>query len=211
VPRDPGPTARGRERPAQQRLPAAERREALLDAARRVFTEGSYSGATTAEIARAAGVSEPILYRHFASKLELYLAVMNDSWERLRAAWSDALAAASPEDVTAVLFGVVRALKRQGVVPSILWIQALTEAGEDPAIRRYMRRHLRDVHDYVAAAIVAAQAGGAVAADRDAEAEAWIFIAGGLLYSASARLGGLLSDDDLLRVSAARRRWLTGA
>ena len=48
------------------RLPAAERRQAIVEAAMTVFSTGSYSGATTADIAREAGVSEPILYRHFA-------------------------------------------------------------------------------------------------------------------------------------------------
>jgi transposase-like protein len=47
----------------ETRLPAAERRQAIVDAVLRVFVGGSYSGATTAEIAREAGVSEPILYR----------------------------------------------------------------------------------------------------------------------------------------------------
>ena len=47
----------------ETRLPAAERRQATVDAVLRVFVGGSYSGATTAEIAREAGVSEPILYR----------------------------------------------------------------------------------------------------------------------------------------------------
>jgi TetR/AcrR family transcriptional regulator len=50
------------------RMPAAERRLAIVEAAIRVFTEGSYRGTTTAEIARAAGVSEPILSRHFADR-----------------------------------------------------------------------------------------------------------------------------------------------
>ena len=65
----------------QARLPAAERRQAIVDAALRVFASGSYSGATTAEIARAAGISEPILYRHFASKRELYLACLEAAWD----------------------------------------------------------------------------------------------------------------------------------
>jgi AcrR family transcriptional regulator len=56
---------------APPRLPAAERRQALIDTAIRVFAAGSYRGVTTAEIAREAGISEPILYRHFASKREL--------------------------------------------------------------------------------------------------------------------------------------------
>jgi AcrR family transcriptional regulator len=54
------------------RLPAAKRRLALIETALKVFSDGSYRGTTTAEIARAAGVSEPILYRHIASKRDLY-------------------------------------------------------------------------------------------------------------------------------------------
>ena len=67
------------------RMPAAERRLAIVEAAIRVFTEGSYRGTTTAEIARAAGVSEPILYRHFASKRDLYLAALDHVWSEARA------------------------------------------------------------------------------------------------------------------------------
>lgn len=207
--RQRGITPRYRARQAQ-RLPAAERREALLEAALHVFAEGSYSGATTAEIARMAGVSEPILYRHFPSKRDLYFAVLDGMWARLRGEWERAVAAAAPEEAAGVLFRVVRELKKDGIVPSLLWIQALTEAGEDPHIRRYMRKHLREVHDFVASVIRGAQETGSVAPDRDAEAEAWIFVAGGLLYSVSSRLGGLLSEDDLVRVSEARQKWLTG-
>ena len=76
---------------SQVRLPAAERRQAIVDAALRVFAGGSYSHATTAEIARAAGISEPILYRHFASKRELYLACLEAAWASLRAQYSLAL------------------------------------------------------------------------------------------------------------------------
>ena len=52
---------------AAPRMAAADRRRHLIETAIRVFTDGSYRGTTTAEIALAAGVSEPILYRHFAS------------------------------------------------------------------------------------------------------------------------------------------------
>ena len=44
-------------------------------------------------------------------------------------------------------------------------------------------------------------------ADRDPEAEAWLFVAGGLLATMDSRLGGLLGDD-LQRVRAERRRWM---
>ena len=55
----------------------------MLDAACRVFFESSYRGATTAEIAREAGISEPILYRHFGSKRDLYLACLDEAWRTL--------------------------------------------------------------------------------------------------------------------------------
>jgi len=200
----------GYRRPNAQRLPAAERREALLEAALRVFAEGSYSGATTAEIARAADVSEPILYRHFASKRDLYLACLDHMWTQLRGAWEAALAQAQPSELPGVLFDTVRTMKKRGAVPSLLWVQAITEAGEDEEIRRFMRAHLREVHDFVAGAIRLGQEQGGVAADRDPNAEAWVFVAGGLLFSTAARLGGPLTEEDFLAVAAERRRWLTG-
>ncbi len=62
------------------RLTADERRQAVLDTACRVFAVSSYRGATTAEIAREAGITEPILYRHFGSKRDLYLACLEEAW-----------------------------------------------------------------------------------------------------------------------------------
>ena len=49
--------------PLRGKLPAEERRAALLETACNVFSQGSYRGTTTAEIAREAGVTEPILSR----------------------------------------------------------------------------------------------------------------------------------------------------
>ena len=201
----------GYRRRTAQRLSAPERREALLEAALHVFAEGSYSGATTAEIARAAGVSEPILYRHFASKRELYLAVIDYMWLQLRSAWEEAIAAAAPEELPGILFATVKALKRRGHVPSLLWIQAITEAGEDEQIARFLRKHLKDVHDFVAQTLRHGQERGAIDPARDADAEAWIFVAGALLFSTASRIGGLLSDADFAAIAAERERWLTGA
>ena len=69
---------------AQARLPAAERRAAIVAAALEVFGAGSYARSTTAEIARVAGVSEPIIYRHFPSKKELWFASLDEAWRQLR-------------------------------------------------------------------------------------------------------------------------------
>ncbi|MGV0636113.1 TetR/AcrR family transcriptional regulator [Mycolicibacillus trivialis] len=59
------------------RLPRDERRSQLLVAASEVFVFRGYHAAGMDEIADRAGVSKPVLYQHFSSKLELYLAVLH--------------------------------------------------------------------------------------------------------------------------------------
>ena len=58
------------------RLTAEARREAIVDAVRDVFAEKGFDGTTTRELARAAGVSEALLYKHFPSKESLYAAML---------------------------------------------------------------------------------------------------------------------------------------
>ncbi len=194
---------------APARLPAPERRRAIVEAALAVFSEHSYARATTAEIARAAGVSEPILYRHFESKQQLYFACLEEAWSDLR----DSLRASMDE------LGVVEAWRQlapttmrrlKAVIPS-LWMQAVTEAGSDPEIRRFVSGHMREVHDFFAETLAAVQRAGAIPPDRDPSAEAWIFIAGSLLVSFADRLGDLLTEADFAAIKTQRWRWLSGA
>lgn len=60
------------------RLPRDERRQQLLLAASEVFVLRGYHAAGMDEISQCAGVSKPVLYQHFTSKLELYVAVLQD-------------------------------------------------------------------------------------------------------------------------------------
>jgi AcrR family transcriptional regulator len=60
----------------KRRLPSAERRQKIIDAARSVFVTQSYSGARTKQIAELAGVTEAFLYRHFESKEAMYEAAI---------------------------------------------------------------------------------------------------------------------------------------
>jgi AcrR family transcriptional regulator len=176
-----------------------------------VFLRSSYGGATTAELARAAGVSEPILYRHFGSKRNLYLACLETAWASFRAALDEKIAARGDGNVVTAVGEAAREFHaRGGVKPVTLWIQALNEAGEDEEIGSFLRRQLREVHDYLAAAIRLGQAEGGVPPDRDADAEAWIFLGTALLLAFGDRLGGLLTKNDLALISVQRHRWLTG-
>jgi len=86
-------------------MPKDLRRAQLLDAANAVFTSRGYHAAAMDDIAEAAGVSKPVLYQHFGSKLDLYLALLDRSCERLVAVVTDALASTSDnaERVTAAV------------------------------------------------------------------------------------------------------------
>lgn len=67
------------ERPAAERprLHSAERRSAIVEQAIRLFAEKGFRGTTTRELAAACGVSEPVLYQHFATKRDLYAAIID--------------------------------------------------------------------------------------------------------------------------------------
>ena len=191
------------------RMPAAERRVKLLETAIRVFSEGSYRGTTTAEIARAAGVSEPILYRHFASKRDLYLAALEHVWTQARTSFEAALE--HEPDVLSALATMGRGHFAQRDCKhqlSELWVQALSEATEDPVLRKYLRKHMREVHDFFAAMLRRGQEEGVLHGDRDVDAEAWIFLAGGILGMVGRRVG-LLDDDEVGRIRSARLAWLS--
>lgn len=193
------------------RLAAAERRQGLLEAARRVFIAKSYVGATTADIAREAGVSEPILYRHFTSKRDLYLACLDDVWTRLRAAVEEEIAGEpDPGEWPMAVPKAVQRLKERKLLPPHFWIQALSEAGTDPVIRRHIKAHMREVHAFFRDILVRSQQAGGVPADRDPDGEAWIMIGIGLLRSVEHRLGGLLPAEHLAAIGRSRYRWLTG-
>src|SRR5579859_6893434 len=88
-------TATSDARPRSTRLPRHERRRQLLDAALEVFVTQGYHAAAMDEIAERAGVSKPVLYQHFPGKLDLYLALLDESVAELISAVSAALASTS--------------------------------------------------------------------------------------------------------------------
>jgi AcrR family transcriptional regulator len=77
------------------RLPTAERRALIVEAAGRLFGERGYDGTRLDDVAAAAGVTKPILYRHFADKRALYVALLERHRDDL-----PGFAAAIPADGT---------------------------------------------------------------------------------------------------------------
>jgi AcrR family transcriptional regulator len=69
-------------RPKRTRLSADERRQKILEAARRVFLESGFAGARTRRIAEEAGITEALLYRFYPSKSEIFRAAVHEPLQR---------------------------------------------------------------------------------------------------------------------------------
>src|SRR5262249_32744913 len=88
--------------PSKQRMFSDQRRDAIVKAAVQLFARNGFRGTTTRELAQAVGVTEPVLYMHFATKRDLYSAII----ERLAhgdeglAETDDPLAMNTTEDAT---------------------------------------------------------------------------------------------------------------
>src|SRR5919106_1127167 len=80
----------------RSRMSAADRREAILDAARGAFAEGGFHATSLDAVAERAGVSKALIYEHFASKRELYVAMLEMHVEELVERISGAVAGAEP-------------------------------------------------------------------------------------------------------------------
>jgi AcrR family transcriptional regulator len=82
-----------------QRMRASDRREQVLATARRRFARAGYEHTSLDDIAKAAGVTKPVLYRHFSGKRDLYLAVLDEHLsELIRRLWVALSAAPDPQD-----------------------------------------------------------------------------------------------------------------
>jgi AcrR family transcriptional regulator len=84
---------------ARRRMSAAERRSVIEQAAAGVFAERGYHGASIAEICRRSGVTVPVLYDHFPSKLELHRRLLERTRDELLAVWREHLAGDEPAEV----------------------------------------------------------------------------------------------------------------
>jgi AcrR family transcriptional regulator len=77
------------------RLPASERREQLLEVGLEVFARQGYHGTSMNDVAEAAGVTKPVLYQHFDSKRDLYLALLDEVGARMLTEITKATASAT--------------------------------------------------------------------------------------------------------------------
>ena len=88
-------SAQTKQRP-RKRLSASERRELIEAAASELFAQRGYTATSIDEIARRSGVTAPVVYDHFASKLELHRRLLERHYAELRQLWREQLAGTDP-------------------------------------------------------------------------------------------------------------------
>ena len=161
---------------ASSRQTSEDRRAQVLEAATKEFAELGYQGASTAAIAKRAGISQPYIYALFPNKAELFLAAHDRVTGRIRARFEKAVkGATSPED----------ALERMGqTYPELIGdrhallfqLQAYAAAG-DPEIGPHVSRGFKQLADDIAR-LSGANPG-----------ELATFLAGGMLANVTTILG----------------------
>ena len=139
---------------AKQRLPRDERRAQLLTAALEVFTAAGYHAAAMDEIADRAGVSKPVLYQHFPSKLDLYLAVLDLHVDSLVYTIQRAIASThdNADRVRATVDAYFNFIEEEGEAYRLLFE---SDMNVEPAVRERLSRMTYDCAAAVSAIIAA--------------------------------------------------------
>jgi AcrR family transcriptional regulator len=145
-------TASPQAKSASTRLPRPARRRQLLGAARDVFVAQGYHQAAMDEIAERAGVSKPVLYQHFPGKLELYLALLDESVGELVRSVNLALSSTTDnrQRVPATFQAFFDFVGDSGEAFRLVFESDLSN---EPAVRERLDRTMRECADLVSQSI----------------------------------------------------------
>ncbi len=185
-------------------MPAAERREQILDAAIGVFARSGYRIATTTHIAEAAGISQASIFKYFKTRDELFLAVIDRIMERTQTLFEEAVRAGGDPlqilQATAVAWRSYAVTGAHGPQRDVL-LNVLYQAAAE-STNTLVAEHLHDGYlttvQMIARLLERARAAGQVRDDLDVEAAAWQLIGQGLLFGLL-RLIGQEADEPAWR------------
>jgi len=184
-----------------------ERKRLILESAQTVFANSNYAKVGTADLARAAGISEPALYRYFSGKKDLYRSTLKMAGARLLEIWQQVgRASKNPLDVLWTLgLGYYDHLQNRSPVLK-LFFEALSET-RDPDIRATVRENFRGMVGFIEKSLQEGRARGHVRSDIDLRTAAWHFMAIGLAFDLIHVLG-LDGELDRKKVEAWGRLYL---
>lgn len=181
------------------RMRKADRKRQLLAHAKQLFVTLGYQATTTEQIARAAGVSEPVLYRHFPSKKALFLEVLHEIREATLTRWK--AECAGEQDPLAQLHAIVDMYlgsTREHALEFRIMHRTLVET-EDEEIVAFLRSFYLDSEALLADIIGAGQQTGVFRRSLDPRVGAWELIRTALGYTLTLPLGiPLYTEPDYL-------------
>jgi AcrR family transcriptional regulator len=139
-----GTTSNSERKPTRQRVPATERRDAVIEAAVHQFAHGGLHGTPVERIAREVGIAQPYVFSLFKSKRELFMAAVERGFAQVAQTFTTAAgefdpASASPgNDVLGAMGNAYRALLQSDRDSLMLQHQAYAACG-DEQIRDHVR------------------------------------------------------------------------
>lgn len=168
------------------RKSADERRDEILDVAFLAFGTHGFDGTSTEGIAKAAGVSQPYLFRLFGTKKQLFLAAVERLHEQTEAALEAGIAAMGEDDECGPFEAIGHAYKAAMATPGLLRMQMQAFAAcADPDVRRVVQEGFGRIVDRVHAST-------------DASPETLAgFVAKGMLLNVLAAMDVLYEDTGL--------------
>lgn len=170
-------------RPAAKRIGSEERRRTILDAARELFAAKGYKATTTASIAETVGVTEPILYRHFKGKREIFIAILEEATEAAMTYWRE-LCEDAPDPVSkiaVVLKSFPELVRRQGEIQRLVH-RAMVAETSDEQVLAIVRSYFLEYEGFLAAIIQDGQGDGSLRTDMDPTIAAWQILSVGMMY-----------------------------
>jgi AcrR family transcriptional regulator len=171
------------------RMRRADRKRQLLSHAKQLFVTLGYQNTTTEKIARAAGVSEPMLYRHFRHKKALFLEVLQEIRDATLTRWQTA--SAEITDPLAKIHAIADSYlgsTREHALEYRIMHRSLVET-EDEEILAMLRAFYLDSEAILAQIIREGQQAGVFRGSLDPRVGAWELIRTALGYTLTLPLG----------------------
>ena len=191
------------------RMRGDERRALILAETKKVFAEKGYREASTGELARASGITEPILYKHFGSKKKLYLAVLAMLSEQFMERFRSLVERRAKDDLLDSLTNLLidyrnAAMKEHDNIHLLL---NATLESNDPDVAKLTQAHNREMYALVHGLLEKAQKQKLISKQLDLSAAAWGYLS--FLFALQYRgKANLFSEFNEQTIHEINRLWL---
>jgi AcrR family transcriptional regulator len=191
------------------RMSGDERRTLILAQAKKIFAQQGYHETSTGELARACGITEPILYKHFGSKKRLYLAVLNMIVEQFFTRFKGLVDKRAEKDVFDSLSFLLLDYRTAAMEDhdNIHLLLNATLDSNDGEVTQITQAHNRDMYALVNTLLEKAQQKGLISQSLDLSAATWGYLSllFALQYRAKANLFNQFNEQNIREIN---RLWL---